>query len=91
METTKETPTETFTRTALGDGRYRYESDLRGVIYKASKVFYTHVARFAPITGHEIVTFHKTEAAAIKTRGATGFDGPYWTKLGHTTIIERTS
>lgn len=79
---------ETITRTEIpGTGRYCYESSVRGVLYKASKVLYTHVALFSVGDG-EVgpLTFHKSAAAAEKTRGETGPDGPYWTKIGTAAI-----
>lgn len=71
----------TVTRTTNPNGTYRYELDGK-VIYKASKVLYTHTTHYT-VAGSTPVLFHKTEAAARK---ATGYNG--WTKTSTDAIVD---
>lgn len=65
-------------RTTNPNGTYRYEID-GDVIYKASKVLYTHVSSYSVGTGNNPILFHKTESAANK---ATGYRNNGWVKTG---------
>jgi hypothetical protein len=71
----------TVTRTTNPNGTYRYELDGK-VIYKASRVLYTHATHYT-VAGSTPVLFHKTEAAARK---ATGYAG--WTKTSTDAIVD---
>lgn len=71
----------TVTRTTNPNGTYRYELDGE-VIYKASKVLYTHVSHYT-VAGATPVLFHKTQAAASKARGYNE-----WTKTGTDAIVD---
>jgi hypothetical protein len=64
------------TRTTNPNGTHRYEIDGE-MQYKASRVLYTHVSTYT----NGAVLFHKTEAAARKATGYTG-----WTKAGYQAI-----
>jgi len=66
----------TITRTTNPNGTYRYEID-GDVIYKASKVLYTHASSYTVGETSSPVLFHKTEAAASRARGYQG-----WVKTG---------
>lgn len=68
----------TITRTTNPNGTYRYEID-GDVIYKASKVLYTHTSTYSVGTGNDPVLFHKTQNAANK---ATGYRNNGWVKTG---------
>lgn len=67
-----------ITRTTNPNGTYRYEIDGE-VIYKASKVLYTHASSYTVGDSNpgSPVLFHKTEAAAGRARGYQG-----WVKTG---------
>lgn len=71
----------TITRTTNRNGTYRYELDGE-VIYKASKVLYTHVSHYT-VAGSTPVLFHKTQAAAGKARGYAG-----WVKTSVSAIVD---
>lgn len=71
----------TVTRTTNPNGTYRYEMDGE-VIYKASKVLYTHVSHYT-VAGATPTLFHKTQAAAGKARGYNG-----WTKTSTDAIVD---
>lgn len=66
------------TRTTNQNGTHRYEID-GAVQYKASKVLYTHVSTYT----NGAVTFHKTQAAADRTKGY-----KHWTKSGVVAITD---
>lgn len=68
----------TITRTTNANGTYRYQIDGE-VIYKASKVLYTHASSYTvgDADPSSPVLFHKTEAAAGRARGYQG-----WVKTG---------
>lgn len=74
----------TITRTTNPNGTYRYEID-GDVIYKASKVLYTHASTYSVGTGNDPVLFHKTKSAANK---ATGYRNNGWVKTGVQAIVD---
>ena len=77
----------TVTRSDNGDGTYRYERNGQE-LYKASKALYTHFAEFG-VVSRDLgpLTLHKSENAALKTKGASdGHGGFYWTKIGFAAI-----